>query len=127
MSNDAQPGESSTTAAPSRAASSRASAKARSTASENPAARLWGRPLHALAMRSAPSPISTAWRTRSRASGSSGAKSWPLSRPPAISTTGRGKLRSATARESRLVALESFTKVTPPRVATVSSRCSRPR
>ena len=61
MSNEAQPGDSSTGPGPSGAR--RASANARSTASARVAARDWGTPFHAVAMRSAPSPISTACRT----------------------------------------------------------------
>ena len=53
-------------------------------------------------------PIRTAWRTRPRAAPVSGAKSWPLPLPPAISTTGSVKLSSALMVESTLVPFESL-------------------
>src|SRR5262249_3304597 len=84
MSKEAQAGESSTV--PPRAR--RATSKATSAASASEPARVVGTVFQAEAMGSAPSPISTRWRTARATRGASGAKSWPLSRPPAISTTG---------------------------------------
>ncbi len=49
-----------------------------------------------------------------------------LSRPPAMTTIGAAKARSAVRIESTLVALLSFQKRMPPTVPAASMRCSRP-
>ena len=105
MSNEAQAGESSTTS-PSRAA------RARGVDRVVHGLRVLrgdpGRLERGGGSRTRSSPMRTARRTRPRAAAASGAKSWPLPLPPAIRTTGSGKLSSALIVESTLVPLESL-------------------
>jgi hypothetical protein len=72
------------------------------------------------------SPISTAASARSAATGPSPLRSTPLSRPPAIRTSGRGKERSAAITASGWVPCESLTNRTRSTIATCSRRCSTP-
>ena len=69
----------------------------------------------------------TAAIARSAATGARPDRSMPLSRPPAMSTTGASKARSAATTASGWVPCESLTKRTPSTSATGSSRCSTPR
>ena len=61
-----------------------------------------------------------------RRPGRAPARSTPLSRPPAISTIGGSKARSAAMTASGWVPCESLTKRTPSTIATGSRRCSTP-
>ena len=72
------------------------------------------------------SPMTTAATARSATTSASSSRSTPLSRPPAISTTGASKARRAAMTASGWVPCESFTKRTPSMTATGSSRCSTP-
>ena len=72
------------------------------------------------------SPINTAASARSAATGPKPDRSTPLSRPPAISTSGRGNVRRAAMTASGCVPCESLMKRTPLTVATCSRRCSTP-
>ena len=63
----------------------------------------------------AAAPISTAARSLPRAPAASGRRSWPLLKPPAISTSGPASPCSAASVAPTFVPFESSTNVTPPR------------
>ena len=73
------------------------------------------------------SPMRTAAAARSATTAASASMATSLARPPAISTIGGAKPRSAAMTASGCVPCESLTKRTPSTIATSSSRCSTPR
>ena len=88
-------------------------------------ARRWRRSLSRSARASRP--ISSTCVACARTAGASGAKFCPLPSPPRISTAFFDRPFSAATVAPTLVPLESSSQSTPPRSATRSMRCGRPR
>ena len=102
---------------------------ARATATSSAGANSTGActPDSAAAMAGASRPSSTTARQCISTLAFSGAKSWPLPSPPAISTTGRSMPSRAAWVAATVVPLESLTNKTLPISATRSMRCGKPR